>query len=370
MVQNILKYQCPACGGPVHFDVDTQMMICDYCETKYPEDFFTQTEESTDASTAEAPASTESIDWNIEGVVKNQKVMEDQAGFICSSCAAEIVSDGNTAATECIYCGNPVVLSKNVGGMVKPDFVLPFKINKEQAKAMLKQFYSGKILLPKAFTEGNRISKVTGMYVPFWLFSCKGEGTVSYQATTVSTWSSGDYNYTKTKYYDIFRTGSVAFEKIPVDASKKMEDAYMEGIEPYDYSQFEAFSPMYMAGYFADKFDVGVAESATRATKRIKKSVESVFMSTVTGYSSVTATNSNIAMIGDDIHYALLPVWMLNTKYEGKMYQFAINGQTGKVAGSLPIDKFKRNLCFALATIASFIPISLFVYWICVSGMG
>ncbi len=334
MTEELIKYQCPECLGPLHFDAETQMIVCDYCDSKYPENYF---------ETEQEPQ-TEEVDWATEGVVRQNEVLEEQSGFICTSCGAEVVSDRNTVATECMYCSNPVVISNNISGVVKPDVILPFKISKEQAEQMLKDFYKGKVLLPNTFTDENRIKKIAGMYVPFWLYSGKGDGNATYDGQEIEKYTSGDYEITKTKHYDIYRSGNLKFSKIPVDASRKMEDEYMDGLEPFEYHDLKKFSPQYMAGFFADKFDVDVNECRERAKVRAINSTGSAFMRTITGFDRVSLKNADINFIEDDTHYALFPVWMLNTKYHGKIYTFAINGQTGKVSGELPIDKMKKFL--------------------------
>ncbi len=349
-MEEMYKYQCPSCTAPLRFDAEKQLLVCDSCLNEFSEDIFTDEY----AKNAEAP---DSIDWQTESYKETRQDMGEQPGFICQSCGAEIVSDGNTAATECMYCGNPVVLASRVEGMLTPDLVIPFKVTKEQAKQKLLDFYKGKTLLPKTFKDSNRVEKITGMYVPFWLFSCTGAGSVQYRATKVRTWSDSDYNYTHTSFFDVVRAGNIAFDSIPADASSKMEDEYMGGIEPYDYSEIREFSPQFLAGYFADKFDVDVEECTPYATKRVVNSTHDALQNTVNGYTTVTATHSNVTMQGESIKYALLPVWMLNTKYEGKMYQFAINGQTGEVAGDLPIDKKKLWLYRLCIAVGAAIPI-------------
>ncbi len=350
MSEAMLKYQCPSCGAPLEFSAEKQMLICGSCDSEYPRDFF-------QSDQADSNLQNSRIDWNIEGYVRENISSAEQSGFCCTSCGAEVVSDGDTVATECMYCGNPVVMSDNISGMVAPDMVIPFKIDKKKAEEMLSEFYKGKPLLPDAFTKNNRISKISGMYVPFWLFSCTGRGSATFEATKVRRWSDNDYNYKKTEYYEVYRSGQIGFNQIPVDASSKIEDKYMDGIEPFDYKALTKFSPMYMAGYFADKFDVSVAECSERASERVVSSSEQAFRDTVKGYTSVSPKSTFVQMKGEDIHYALLPVWMLNTKYKGKMYQFSINGQTGQVAGELPIDEGKLFKWRIGITLASAIPI-------------
>ncbi len=346
MVESVLKYQCTACGGPVHFDTETQMIICDYCGSSYPESHFT-------SETKEEKSET---DWKDKSGELHRETIEMHAGFSCSNCGAEVVMDENTMATECMYCGNPIVITNKVSGMIRPDLVIPFQIDKEQAQQLLKEFYRKKVLLPSTFKSRNRVKKITGMYVPFWLFSGKSEGSMYFQAGKERTYTSGSYRVTETSHYDVHRSGGIEYSRIPVDASKKMEDNYMDGLEPYDYTALTEFSPSYMVGFFADKYDMDVHSCRDRAITRVIKSTRIALRNTAIGYDYAIeqSAHTKINVSDDEIKYVLLPVWILNTKYKDKMYHFAINGQTGKVSGDLPIHKMKKRLLKLVLTVAAF----------------
>ena len=124
-----------------------------------------------------------------------------------------------------------------------------------------------------------------------------------------------------------------------MDGSTKMDDTLMESIEPFDFSQAVEFQTAYLSGYLADKYDVDSEQSVARANERIKRSSEEAFESTVNGYASVTPVASNINLQNGVAKYALYPVWLLNTSWNGQKYTFAMNGQTGKFVGDLPLDK-------------------------------
>jgi DNA-directed RNA polymerase subunit RPC12/RpoP len=261
--------------------------------------------------------------------------------FTCSSCGAEIVCDENTMATECCYCGNPTMLPSRFSGMLKPDYVIPFKKTKEEAVAALEEFYKGKKLLPDKFTANNRVQAIQGMYVPFWLFNSDISASGVYKGENDSVVTTPDEIITTTSVYRCERNGSMRFERIPVDGSKKMDDSYMESIEPFDYSDLVPFSSAYLSGFLADKYDVDAEASITRANERIKRSTEDAFASTVQGYTSVVPVSSTINLQNGRAKYALYPVWILNTQWNGQKFTFGINGQTGKIAGDLPMDKGK-----------------------------
>lgn len=341
---DIQNYKCLSCGAPLVFDDKTQQLVCNSCDNKYTIEQFEDFDQFNSDENVERE-----ITWNAPDISKYQKIETESKTFSCPSCGAEIVGDVNTVATSCPYCDNPAVVAENVSGFLKPDFVIPFKKNKNDAKEALKNFYKYKFLVPKAFKNEDRIDKVQGMYVPFWLFDCDGDAQITYSATKVHKWRDSNYRYTKTQFYAVFRAGSISFTKIPVDATSKLDDSFMDALEPFDYSEFMDYDSAYMAGFLADKYDIAAQECMPRAKVRITNSIKEEFLKTVKGYTTVVQKNSNINMKGGKVYYGLLPVWILTTKYKEKTYNFMMNGQTGKVVGQLPLS-FKRTLAFWLAT--------------------
>ena len=328
------EYKCPCCGGAIAFDSALQKMKCPYCDTE----FEMETLKSYDSELKNEPA--EDMQWETAaGAEWQQGEADGLRSYVCKSCGGEIVGDANTAATACPFCGNPVVMMGQFSGALKPDYVIPFKLDKQAAKAVLQKHYGGKKLLPKVFKDQNHIDEVKGIYVPFWLFDAEADANIRYKATRVRTWSDSNYDYTETSYFSVIRGGSIGFAQVPVDGSSKMPDDLMESIEPFDFSGAVDFQTAYLAGYLADKYDVGAQQSITRANTRIKKSTENAFAATVQGYTSVTPESTSIRLRNGQEKYALYPVWVLNTTWKGKKYTFAMNGQTGKLVGDLPLDK-------------------------------
>ena len=190
--------------------------------------------------------------------------------------------------------------------------------------------------LPRAFTAENHVQEIKGVYVPFWMFDGEAEGSAQYEATRSRSFTSGDYEVTETDHFDVYREGSLAFSRVPVDASSKMPDDYMDSIEPFDYDDLKLFSTAYLPGFLADKYDVSVEDSAVRADTRCEGSLVSALARSATGYDSCVPVSQDVKLHRGKVHYALLPVWTLHTKWNGKDYLFAMNGQTGKLVGDLP----------------------------------
>lgn len=360
MATQVANYQCPACTGPLHFDGEKGCLSCDFCGSSFPvkeiealyaekEANAAQAKVDADAKREEQQAEAREAGWDYTDL--NNEWGREAEGvrvYNCPSCGAELICEETTAATACPYCGNPSIVPGQLSGTLKPDYVLPFKLKKEAAIAKLKEHYKGRPLLPKSFSDENHLQEIKGIYVPFWLFDGHAEGAASYTATRTHTHRSGDYRITRTEHFDVGRSGEVAFEKIPVDASKKMSDDYMDSLEPFDYSELKDFSTAYLPGFLADKYDVSAEECSDRADIRAKATLEQALRNTVQGYTGVIERGKNLRLRRGKVKYALLPVWLLNTKWEGKDYLFAMNGQTGKFVGDLPIDHKKKWRIFGM----------------------
>lgn len=352
--ETVLEYKCPCCGAGLKFDGASQELVCEYCDNRFSVE---QLEQLKAAEEDEKNAS--EPEWSDYTGTETE---DEQTAFICQSCGAALVGDENTMATECPYCGNPAIIKERVSGSLRPDYIIPFRLDRQAAKDTLKKFYKGKLLLPKAFRRENTIDKLQGVYVPFWLFDCDANGTVHFNTTRVSSWRSGDYLYTKTSLFLVIRGGKMAFEKIPVDASEKMDDSYMDSLEPFDYRSLTDFGTAYLSGFLADRFDVSAKDSSPRAARRVKQSLEDTLRSTVHGYATVTTRSTDIRTENSTVKYAMLPVYVLNTKYRDKRYFFAMNGQTGKFVGKLPIS-WGRFFAWAGGIAAAVIGVAQLFLW-------
>ena len=328
------EYKCPCCGGAVEFNTTVQKMKCPYCDSEFEMDALKAYDEELQNQQPE------NMQWDTQAGSQWADGETNGLGtYVCQSCGGEIVGDETTAATSCPYCGNPVVFMGQFAGDLKPDFVIPFKIDKNAAKEALQKHYKGKVLLPKVFKDENHIDEIKGVYVPFWLFDADAKANIRYKATKVKRWSDSNYDYTKTSYFSVIRGGDIGFERVPVDGSSKMPDELMESVEPFNFNEAVDFQTAYLAGYLADKYDVNAEQSIERANQRIKRSVEESFRNTVKGFTTVTPETSFVNLSNGKAKYALYPVWILNTTWKDKKYLFAMNGQTGKFVGDLPMDK-------------------------------
>ena len=334
-VSSVIEYDCPCCGAALKFSGGEQNLVCEYCDNAFDIDSVKAFNEEI------AP---DSFDWDQQNT--NAWTAEDVSHlhtFTCQSCGGELITDENTAATFCPYCESSTILPGRLSGDIRPDGVLPFQNTKEDAKNAFLKLCKKKPLLPKNFVEEQRVEKIAGIYVPFWLYDCDGTFNGQYKATRVHHWSDAKYHYTKTDHYLLKRQASAEFASIPMDGSSKTDNAVMESIEPYDYSQIVDFETAYLSGFFADKYDVPSKDGQSRIEQRVSDSLNDAVQDTFVGFSSVVPTAKQLQVAHGKAKYVLLPVWMLYTKYKEKTYLFAMNGQTGKMTGTFPICP-KRSL--------------------------
>ncbi len=335
-MSDLKEYKCPACGGAIEFDSHSQKMKCPYCDTEFDLDTLKAYDEQINGENGKEDDTSE---WKTDAGGQWQE--GETAGmnvYTCKSCGGEIVADENTGASSCPYCGNPVIMTEKFSGALRPDLVLPFKLDKKAAKEAYYRHIKGRPLLPKVFRRENHIDEIKGVYVPFWIFDADVDADIRYKATKIRGWSDEEYNYTETSYYSVHRSGNMSFAGVPVDGSSKMADDLMESIEPFKIKEAVDFQTAYLAGYLADKYDVDAKESIERAQERMRVSAQQVLKKTVKGYATVTPENARMRVYGGEAKYALYPVWILNTTWKNKKYIFAMNGQTGKMTGDLPVD--------------------------------
>ncbi len=321
-------YKCPNCGAALAYSATSHDVTCEHCGSH----FSVEGQKESAASNVSCSA----------------EQMTDAVTYSCQNCGAQLVTIATTAATTCPYCDNNIVLDSRVSGVLKPNGVIPFAFDKSKLADALQTFYADKPLLPKGFFDNNKVEKAQGVYVPFWLYEGTVDGKVVIDAETTSTHISGNYSVTEVKHYKLTRDGSMGFNQVPADGSSRMDNDLMDSVEPFNYDGLTSFDSAYLSGYVADRYDEDAQACYPRAAERMISSTEQAFIQTAAGYEAPRIAEKDLSVIDGKATYVLLPVWLFNTEYEDKKYRYAVNGQTGKVVGELPISKGKSVRAFLL----------------------
>jgi DNA-directed RNA polymerase subunit RPC12/RpoP len=332
--------KCPNCGAELRFSPEKQMMVCEYCMSDFLPEELSEAEKPVTAEQATPVSQTEVNAFE-----------EEVRVYSCDFCGAQIIADGNTAATECYYCHNPVTLSGRLTGEYRPDKLIPFKITRNEAEEIFRKYIKGKWFVPGSFKKERQLERMAGVYTPFWLADCKTSAAINAEAKIIHSHTHGNVTITNTKVFECDRAAYMNYERIPADGSKKLDDDFMDSVEPFNYDEMTDFNMSYLAGFFADKYDVGKNEVIPRIRSRAADSAEEILRSDITGYTSVSVKNRRFNIIRTDWQYVMFPLWFMTYLHNGKYYQFAVNGQTGKVAGIPPLSMAKYFIAIAAALV-------------------
>ena len=346
------------------FDPNKGKLVCQYCFNEFDPPARQQPADGAPAREYKAPTASAQYSNDAAGSERRKQRIGNQAAkdaaihellerapwstaessstvsYTCSNCGAELLCDASVSMMECPYCGNQTMTPGTMEGTMRPDMVIPFAIDKNRCLEGLAKHYKGKMLLPGTFAESNKLEHVQGVYVPFWLFDARAKGYGSYHCEDDTRHYSGDDEVIETRHYECERKCTAAFDRVPVDSSSKMPNGHMDAIEPYDYSKLVPFNISYLPGYSAEVYDEDADVCWERPRERIEHSVSSALKSSL-HYDRVSTRAEEIDVDRADAIYALMPVWLLHTTWEGEDYLFAMNGQTGKFIGDLPVAKGK-----------------------------
>lgn len=367
MDTTVLK--CPGCGSPLPYDASIKKWKCEACGSVYDALQVMQLTQDSDLDIdtqkmpkPPAPPDVDQVPGAPSVTYGDNEAQPNLDVYRCKNCGAEMVADGNTAATFCVYCGSTSILKSRLEGEFRPSRVIPFAKTKEDAVNAFKSLMHQENFVPNDFTKESNIQKITGVYIPFWLYSGTVQGFLRGKLHNVTSWRSGDYRYTKTDIYDVQRAGYVSFSGIPADGSQKFDDDTMDSIEPFDMSGLVPFNYAYLSNFLAEKYDVTADQDRERAVSRMQNTLSSHFNDSING--SLSSPQQQIQESIDNVEYVMLPVYMLNTFWKGKPYIFAMNGQTGKLVGDVPTDKFKWSIAFLITSAICGVISYFIVRWI------
>lgn len=324
----IKSYKCHNCGAGLSFKPELQKFKCDYCLSEYTE------KEIKDLYKEK----------NKEDVAIKQKNDVDAkrlATYNCNSCGACVVTDDTTTSTFCYYCHNPVIISDRLSGEFLPKKMIPFVIGKEKAQEIFLDWVSDKKYVPKEFSSNSQLEKITGIYLPYWWTDCVVDVTYEAEAENVKVWQEENQEHKETKKFKIVRKGHLDINNVEELAFTKIDEKLLNGIAPYTESAAIEFSMPYLSGFFAEQYNIDKSEISPKIDAQIKNYTNSLINDTVKNFTSVNETTNISNIISKETNYTLLPAWILTFLFEGKTYVFAVNGQTGKSFGELPVDNKK-----------------------------
>ncbi|MBR6727016.1 MAG: TFIIB-type zinc ribbon-containing protein [Clostridia bacterium] len=336
-----VTYQCPNCSAGLAFDPNKQKFCCEFCLSEFTEQALSETESARAAERAASEAAERAAEAS---EIPDEDYCAQMGEYHCASCGADIVCDDSTAATHCPYCHNPVILGGRLAGQMRPHKVIPFKFDKKAAQAEFLKFTKKKWFVPKDFKSNTQLERITGIYYPFWVTDADTSATMTARATRVRSWRMGDYRYTETSKFHIFRRGNIHFEDIVTPAITEEDREMLDGILPYPSDSLQDFSMTYLSGFLAKKRNIDKEAVREAVRQRMLGYTQTLLRNTIVGYATVSAEMPQLYTHRIHWDYTLMPIWLLNYNRKGKTYTYAMNGFTGKVYGRVPVSGGKLAL--------------------------
>ncbi len=368
--------RCANCGGVLEYSAELNKMVCSFCGNSYTIDELNQ-KEVEEEKNVEKPAqpqpansenrivtgptiftlknssgfaSDEVGDYNTILKKKNEEKAKEESRMHasvkmqimrCTACGAELAVNGTETSTFCAYCGQATVVQDRVDDYLKPDYIIPFKVPRDDAERIIRTQLNKGFFVPKGIKDFE-VEKIRGIYVPFWLFDMHYSDRQFYKYSK----KQGKTTVTRYEYFE----AKTFFKQLTLDASLNLNDDSSARLEPYDMRQLEEFDMAYLSGYYSDRFDVGVADITGNAVLRAGELFNEQAMKEIkhkTGKLVKQDPDFNVSKT----EYALLPAWFLSFKYDDKPYTILVNGQTGKMVGAVPYVKAKAYAIFIVTAL-------------------
>ena len=309
--------KCPNCSSNIIFNEKIGRLVCSFCGGVFEPETLAPTGSIANRDTGDA------------GDEENNK-----QEFICDSCGSVVVTDYNTSATFCAFCGSPALIKRRLSREFRPDLLIPFKVSKEEAINNYRAWAKTHRGVPRAFRSDATLEKITGFYVPFWLIDARC-------STVITGEGIKEINSDTSEKYNINRTVGFKIKRVPFDGCRKISNLLMEAIEPFDYSELVPYNDMYLPGFYAQRYDISALDMLDLIGIRFNSYAMNIVKKfSASEYSSINVRTGG-SYAGDFSQlYALLPVWFLNIRYNGSDYSIAVNGQTGEASGILPVSKW------------------------------
>ncbi|NLY72370.1 MAG: hypothetical protein GX079_01575 [Tissierellia bacterium] len=332
---SLLNYKCPSCGASITYDPNQDMGHCEFCGSTFTLD---ELEKYNKEDQGEEKAVGQ------DGAQEKVQDDEEISGYTCENCGAEVVSDTTTSATFCYYCHSPVIIKRQLAGDFKPDYIVPFAIDKKKAQETFLSWANKQTYVPRSFTEDSQLEKITGVYLPYWFADVKTNVNVSGVGTTTNVYTRGDTEYTEYMDYAVNANGDFDIKGIPELAFTQIDRDLVKSVDDFSSAELRDFNMLYLSGFFSEKYDIDKEEVKSSFLKQAQSYAEDYVNSQFAQYDSVKRDVDQVDTNIEKISYVLLPTWVLTYQYLDKNYVYMLNGLTGEAFGELPVDKTKLGI--------------------------
>ncbi len=352
-------FPCEGCGSQMTFEPETQSMCCIHCGRKelVPAQMLEAPEYLYDPNTDSYTAP----DWEAIGTRTVR----------CQGCGAETTISSADMTVQCPFCGSGYVVDcDEIGAGFFPETMMPFRVAEKTAFERFRAWTKKRFWAPGAFKKAAfKTGGMQGVYLPFWTYDADlystytGQGGRDRTEVRTRTVNGKTETYTKTvtDWYPISGSGTLHFDDQAVCATRRVELPQLKSLGAFSMKVLARYNPAYLAGFAAQRYDVGVGEGFTAAAPGMQNQMVSHVQNEL-GYDHYRNMQFNHRFSNVRFKHILLPVWMSSYTYRGKIYHFMVNGETGKVAGKAPVSPAKVAAAILIGA-AALVLLLLIVYY-------
>jgi ribosomal protein S27E len=339
------QFPCPGCAADMQFDPATGGMKCPFC-----------------GQTQALPAPAEGArvpshgfdEFVAAGAAKLQSLTGQALQVSCDGCGSVVAFEPPEVAGNCPFCGAPLVAqAKAADPLISPDALLPAKVPKEQAAAEVKQWLQSRWFAPNALKRFARPEGIHGVYLPFWDYDAD-TGSRYTGARGQHYWETETYTETDSNGNTVQRTQQVQrtawypcagevsrhFEGVLVAASRAINEAKLNALEPWDLESMRPYEPAFLSGFKAQRYQLELPDGFEKAKGTMQRTIADDVRRDIGGdeqrIEGVETQYANVMF-----RHLLLPVWIGAYQFHGKVYQVAVNARTGEVQGERPYSTAK-----------------------------
>jgi len=344
------KFPCPQCGSQMDFDAAKGLLLCAYC-----------------GHTMDVPTTADQIrEYDLQKALREAVAKPAETGYggekrsiKCKSCGGVNTVDANVVSTECPFCGsNQIVPQEQVAQVIKPESLLPFKVEQAKAIALFRTWLGNGFFRPNPVKKiaQEAQAKIQGVYLPFWTFDAftsswwQAEAGYYYY-TTETFWTTGakgeQVQQTRQVQHIRWEPASgqlqMFLDDVLVPAGGQIDKAMIQNLYPFDTKALMPYKPEFLAGWGAEAYSVDLKQGWSEGQAIMKSRIEQACAARVPG-DTQRNLRVNTAFSKMTYKHVLFPVWIASYRYSDKVYHFLVNGQTGEVQGQAPISWIKVML--------------------------
>lgn len=366
------RYPCQQCGAELRFAPGQTVLKCDHCG------FEQRIAPQVDANAGPWTKPTKTTAFQehplADGLADDlpASVTTEVRTTRCPNCGGVVEFQGASHATECPFCASPVVVDTGSERRIKPQAVMPFALDENAARRALIGWLGGLWFAPNRLLEFTRAGRaMNGIYVPYWTFDAAtasqyrgAMGVYYYETRTVTVNVNGrdeqsQEQVQKTRWYPASGTVSRDFDDVLTIATTSLPPGLGDGLEPWDLSKLQVYTPDYLAGFQAEGYTVALADGYVTAKDKMSQVIYQDVVRDIGG-DEQRVDDVSTSFSAETFKHILLPVWMAAYKYNAKSYRFLVNGQTGEVQGERPWSVWK--ITFAAIGAAIVMGVGLYLY--------